>query len=120
MAAVPNIKGQTLQNALGAISGAQLTVGEVQQRASTEPPYTVVDQSPGAGTQIVLGSKVNMVIAEQPEKASVTIPNLGGLSKDEALSVIAGLGLQIAQDQYQRWQQKRRRRGQHRWPNWWK
>lgn len=64
--AVPNVTGQTLQAATSALQQAGLTVGTVQQQASTSAPAgQVISQAPSSG-QAASGSAVDLTVSSGP------------------------------------------------------
>jgi beta-lactam-binding protein with PASTA domain len=88
---VPEVKGQQQAQATEALEAAELKP-VVQKREVEEPsPGTVISQSPAAGSQVKPGSKVTVVVAQEPK--GVTVPSLLGESEGEALSTLGSLGL---------------------------
>jgi len=72
--AVPNVVGQTQAAATTAITGAGLVVGTVTTASSsTVPSGSVISESPVAGTQVNLGSAVNLVVSSGPALKPQTI-----------------------------------------------
>lgn|GEM_PF-6616664 len=66
----PNVVGQTLAAAQSAITGAGLSVGNVDQSPSdTVPSGSVISQNPAAGASVALGSAVNLVVSTGPRTA---------------------------------------------------
>jgi beta-lactam-binding protein with PASTA domain len=83
---VPDIVGQSLSSAEATLANAGLTVGTVTQRVSTtQPPGTVLSQSPATGTSVHAGDKVNLTEAQASKEA--VVPNVVG--KSEALAAAA-------------------------------
>ena len=63
---VPNVTGQTLQAATAALQQAGLTVGTVEQQASTSAPAgQVISQAPSSG-QAPAGSGVDLTVSSGP------------------------------------------------------
>ncbi len=61
---VPNVVGQTQAAATTAITTAGLALGTVTTQSSpTVPAGTVISQNPAAGTNVVAGSAVNLVVS---------------------------------------------------------
>jgi len=61
---VPNVLSMDAATATSALEGAGLVV-EVKQKGGTgQPPGTVLETSPGAGTEVAVGSKVRLTIAK--------------------------------------------------------
>ena len=65
--AVPDVVNQAQGTAAAAITGAGLVVGTVRQRNSgTVPAGSVISQDPGAGTQVLPWSAVNLLVSLGP------------------------------------------------------
>jgi len=65
--AVPNVVGDTQSAATTAIQNAGLVVGTVTMMASgTLPVGSVISESPAAGSMVVAGSAVNLVVSSGP------------------------------------------------------
>ncbi|HXI27519.1 MAG TPA: PASTA domain-containing protein, partial [Vicinamibacterales bacterium] len=81
--AAPNAVGLTQAAASTAITNAGLIVGTVTTQSSTTVPSgTVISQNPTAGTQVVVGSAVNLVVSSGPPQ--VAVPNVVGLTQAAA------------------------------------
>jgi eukaryotic-like serine/threonine-protein kinase len=76
---VPNLIGRTLRDAQAELSKLGLAVGRTEYRPDPlQPRDTVLATDPPAGSEVVLGQPVNLVLAEGPEaqkasQASVTV-----------------------------------------------
>jgi Bacterial Ig-like domain (group 3)/PASTA domain/FG-GAP-like repeat len=91
---VPNVVGLTQAAAATAITNAGLMVGTITQQSSTTMPSgVVISESPAAGIEVTKGSAVNLVVSSGPGK--VTVPNVVGLTKEEAIQVIRRVGLGV-------------------------
>jgi beta-lactam-binding protein with PASTA domain len=85
--AVPNVVGLTQAASTTAITDANLTVGAVTNASSTTVPAgSVISQSPIAGTQVVTGSAVALVVSSGLPQ--VTVPNVVGLTQAAATTAI--------------------------------
>jgi hypothetical protein len=74
MTVVPNTAGMTQANATAAIVNAGLVVGTVTTAASTTVAAgNVISQSPVAGTLVIAGSAVNLVVSTGPVLVSITV-----------------------------------------------
>ena len=67
MTTVPNVVGDLLVNADAEITGANLEVGNVTEVFSTAPVGQVTIQSPVGGTQVPVGSAVNLTVSKGEE-----------------------------------------------------
>ena len=65
MVKVPNFLGLSLDEAKRIFESAELTVGDVSERASESPEGTVISQSVKAGEAVRHGTSIDLVIAEK-------------------------------------------------------
>ena len=94
---VPNVVNETLAQVTSILNGAGLSLGTVSSALSpTVPLGEVISQSPVAGTQVLSGTSIALVISEG---VVITLPILVGLSQSQAQQTLASLGL-IAQISY--------------------
>jgi serine/threonine-protein kinase len=63
---VPDVTGLSRAEARAALTGAGFKVKVVQQESATDPPDTVLRQTPAGGTQAVKGSTVTIVVSKAP------------------------------------------------------
>ncbi len=66
-ATVPPVIGNTLNTAKSLISSAGLTTGSVKYEYSSKEAGTVISVSPGEGSSVSLGTKINLVVSKGPE-----------------------------------------------------
>jgi eukaryotic-like serine/threonine-protein kinase len=91
---VPDVTGQSLSAAEATLANAELEVGTVTKRETTEQqPGTVLSQSPSNGTSVKAKSKVDLVVAQAPKETAV--PNVVGESQALARSTIEGAGFKM-------------------------
>ena len=92
--AVPNVVGMTQATATTAINSAGLVLGAVTtQSSSTVPAGSVISQNPAAGTNVISGSAVSLVVSSGG--AGVLVPKVVGLSLLTAYEDITKAGLKI-------------------------
>ena len=92
--AVPDVVGSSKGAALAAIKAAGLSVGMVTwQYSDTVPSGHVSSQAPAAGTIVLSGATVDLVMSLGREP--VRVPKVVGLSQAEAESAIAAAGLAV-------------------------
>ncbi len=91
-ATMPDVVGLTRDTAESRLTREGLDV-RVQRRESDEPENDVIEQSPAAGTKVDKGDRVTIVISEG--KQQVDVPNLVGLSEDDAKRLLRGDNLGI-------------------------
>ncbi len=91
---LPNFVGQQFQAAQNA---AQAGGYQLQQQsvASSQPPDTIISQSPAAGTPVSKGEVVTVQVSSGPPQAA--IPNVDGLSVAAATAELeaAGFGVTV-------------------------
>ncbi|MCC6235860.1 MAG: PASTA domain-containing protein, partial [Verrucomicrobiales bacterium] len=91
---VPNVVGLTEAAAGTAITGASLVVGAVTTaNHATVPAGQVINQNPTAGTSVLPGTSVALVVSLGPPP--VLVPNVVGLTEAAAGTAIAGAGLAV-------------------------
>ncbi len=87
-ALVPNVIGSTQAVATTAINGAGLVVGTVsQQYSNTVAAGLVISQNPVGGTQVNIGSTVNLVIS----LGKPVVPNVVGSTQAAATTAITAV-----------------------------
>jgi beta-lactam-binding protein with PASTA domain/tRNA A-37 threonylcarbamoyl transferase component Bud32 len=88
---VPDLTGQTREGAEAAITNAGLAVGSVTSRASAaQTPGTVLSQSPGSGTSLAAGGKVDLVVATAPKE--IAVPGVVGQNEAQAAAALGAAG----------------------------
>jgi beta-lactam-binding protein with PASTA domain len=85
---VPNVVGRTRVDAVQELARLRLRASPADDGASLLPPEQVLSQVPSAGTEVVVGAAVRIVVS-----TGVEVPNLSGLSSDEAQRAVAERGL---------------------------
>jgi eukaryotic-like serine/threonine-protein kinase len=88
--AVPDVVGETEENARSALEGAGLRAGEVTEEESDEEPGTVIEQSPAAGGKLARGSAVDLVVAK-----AVEVPDVVDQTEDEATAALEDAGFEV-------------------------
>jgi hypothetical protein len=87
---VPNVVGILLEVARQVLTRAKLAVSdEVAYQDALEEHDTVLNQYPNAGEQVSKGQAISLVVSNGP----VVIPNVIGLSTEEAISRLAEYSL---------------------------
>ncbi|XKF87126.1 Stk1 family PASTA domain-containing Ser/Thr kinase [Microbacterium lacus] len=92
VAAVPTLEGLSQDAAAQALTGVGLVLGTVTQR--NDPGLaggTVISADQTAGTELALGTAVNLVVAS----GLVTITDVTGYTIDAATRELQGLGLEV-------------------------
>ncbi|MCL2437819.1 MAG: Stk1 family PASTA domain-containing Ser/Thr kinase [Coriobacteriia bacterium] len=89
--AVPDLTGMTLDEARNAVSDANFTINHTTENHNTVPEGQIINQSPSAGDELPGGSTINVVVSAGV--ASVAIPDVAGLTRQEAINRISNAGL---------------------------
>ena len=92
---VPNVSGKDVDTATRALENVKFVVSpDIEQRASSSMKEgLVIGTDPSAGDEAEEGSTVKLIVSAGPEQ--VTIPDLQGLSFDEAKDNLEAKGLKV-------------------------
>ena len=90
---VPGVVGRTASDAEALLIAAGLQVATAQEFSDRVPRGQVIRQSPPANARVLPGSTVELVISRGPRNFSM--PNVIGLSRDEATAELRALGLEV-------------------------
>ena len=89
---VPAVTGGTLEDAVAALEAVGLRAGRLSEiETEASPPGTVLAQDPVAGTRLGVRGAVDLAVARSPDLT--TVPNVAGLSEDDALRRLRDAGL---------------------------
>jgi membrane peptidoglycan carboxypeptidase len=88
---VPDVTGQTLDQARSIIEGAGFTFADGGTRPSDQPVGTVVASDPGGGDTTTRGATVTVYTSDGTEK-DVTAPNVVGQPSASAVAAFVGQG----------------------------
>jgi len=99
--AVPELAGLSMEEAARSLEEVGLAVGEVREGESAlagneEETGRVTAQEPQAGIDVAEGAKVNVEVSALP---FVAVPELRGLTPEEAATVLGGKGLSLNFDE---------------------
>lgn len=89
---VPDVVGSTLAEATKLLEAAGFKVSSVEDADSSDPPDTVTDQNPVAGTSLLQGEVVTLVISSRSTQ-QVAMPALTGMDISEARALLSEMGL---------------------------
>jgi hypothetical protein len=70
--AIPNVSGQTLEEAVKTISGAGFEVAAIETRTSPQTPETAIRTNPAAGVTARLGAPVTLTLSTGPANTAST------------------------------------------------
>jgi eukaryotic-like serine/threonine-protein kinase len=91
---VPDVVGETRENARSAIESAGLRVGKVTEEESVdEDPGTVLEQSPANGKTVAKGSAVKLTVAKAPP--DVAVPDVVDETEEEARRMLEEAGFEV-------------------------
>ena len=90
---VPDVVGMTEQKAVDALKAAGLTSKVYQDFSDTVPAGTVFAQTPPAGSTTAAGTQVGIGVSLGKDTSTVTVPEVIGMSSEDASSTIIGVGL---------------------------
>jgi membrane peptidoglycan carboxypeptidase len=88
--ALPDLSGQTAEQAAATLRGMGLSYVDGGQQESTAPIGTVSATSPAAGTQVSQGTAVTVYTSVGTNAA--TVPNVVGANYDDAIDAIGAAG----------------------------
>lgn len=92
-AAVPDVVGMDRAEAEGALADAGFVPASAMQYDVTAPAGQVVQQLPAAGDQAAAGSQVGLLVSKGRPEVSVSVPDVTGMTQDEATTALADAGL---------------------------
>jgi eukaryotic-like serine/threonine-protein kinase len=91
LVAVPNVVGLDEAEAEANLQDAGFEVTKTTQESDSAGAGTVLAQDPAAGTEVRTGGTVTITVAEEPTE--VDVPDVRGLSVDEALNQLSASDL---------------------------
>lgn len=95
-AVIPKLVGTTFtseSDVSATLSKYGYKLGKISYEESYETPGTIIKQSPDAGTTAEKNTTVDIVISKAKSKA--TVPNLNGMTYDQAESALQSLGFSV-------------------------
>ncbi len=90
---VPNVEGYTDEQACVVLEEAGFDVAHAYEFDDDVEKDVVISQSPTANTEAPKGSKVTITVSNGSEKKEVAVPNLYGLTKEEAITALEAVKL---------------------------
>jgi eukaryotic-like serine/threonine-protein kinase len=90
---LPNFVGLDLPSVEAAAQQGGYNISPQNVANSTQPPNTVLRQSPAAGTPIAPGEVVTVWVSQGPPLVSV--PNVDGMSEHDAVKALEAAGFQV-------------------------
>jgi len=96
MVNVPNVLNSSLLTAEVTLSNEGLFPGEITRAYHAQiPSGQVIHQEPVSGKEVVQGTKVNLIVSKGPEPIWVRIPELKGLSLNQAKTILQNYNLNM-------------------------
>lgn len=95
---VPNIQGKDLAEAEAYLAEFGFTLGTQTLVESHLPKGTVIEQSPAAGEKANSGAAINVQVSDGKGKEMTQVPNLYGMTKEQADAALAAEGLTVDAD----------------------
>ncbi len=95
---VPNIVNRDLADAEAYLAEFGFKLGTQVQVESHLPKGTVISQSPEAGDKASSGAAINVEVSDGKGKEMTTVPNLYGMTKEQADAALAASGLTVDAD----------------------
>ena len=92
MITVPDLLGKTDEDVRKMLNETQLVLGQVTDTYSDNTPGTVIEQDPAAGMDVVISSKISVVVAKEKK---VSVPSLRNKTKSEAWDLLEKVGLKL-------------------------
>ena len=91
-ATVPNLVGYFKEQAYELLAETRLRLGQIRDLKADQPTGTIIEQRPGPGDKVPIGTPVHLVVAVEE---IVTVPNLIGYSREEAYELLANTRLKV-------------------------
>lgn len=98
---IPSLAGKSVRQATLDLEAAQLTLGDVSWTYSdTIPERVVVFSFPGTGTEVQVGTPVNLMVNRGRASEYTYVPKVIGLPLDDARRLIEDRGLKVGRVSY--------------------
>ncbi len=91
-ATVPNLVGYFKEQAYELLAETRLRLGQIRDLKADQPTGTIIEQRPGPGDKVPIGTPVHLVVAVEE---IVTVPNLIGYSREQAYELLANARLKV-------------------------
>jgi serine/threonine-protein kinase len=90
---LPNVVGQSFDQANIALTKIGLTVNRMDQESADQAPNTVLAMDPTAGTKVDKGTAVTLSVATEPP---VDVPDVRGQDQVQAQTILQNAGFQVS------------------------
>jgi len=88
MTTVPNLINKDITEIEGLLRDANLVEKVTYENSDTVPANKIIDQDPEPFTEVEVGSVVRIVVSKGPEVVLVPMPNLVGLTEEQARNAL--------------------------------
>jgi len=96
MVAVPDLKGLDLTYAETLLRKYKLTLGNIEKQYSDEVQKGfIIDQNPLSGSEVKEGTAIDIILSDGPQIKIVKVPNLLGMSLEQAKQTLKLSGLNL-------------------------
>ncbi|WDU84074.1 Stk1 family PASTA domain-containing Ser/Thr kinase [Caloramator sp. Dgby_cultured_2] len=96
MVAVPDLKGLDLTYAETLLRKYKLTLGNIEKQYSDEiQKGFIIDQNPLSGSEVKEGTAIDIILSDGPQIKIVKVPNLLGMSLEQAKQTLKLSGLNL-------------------------
>jgi len=92
---VPNVVGQLQADAEAALKDIGLDTSITREYSDEVAAGRVISVSPEVGSTVSKGDVISVVVSKGVEGVQVQVPSVGGLSEEQAKSVLERLGLSV-------------------------
>jgi serine/threonine-protein kinase len=95
LTAVPDVRGKNQSEATRALQDAGFEVRVTRKDSAFVDKGLVIEQDPAGGDGAPQGSTVSIVISSGPAQNNVSVPDVEGLTRADAQSMLLNLGLKV-------------------------
>lgn len=95
LVSIPSVEGSSYKNAVSALEALGLKVSKKEENSDTVDKDDVISSDPASGKEVKKGSTVTLTVSTGPKEEMVTMPNLSGMSQNQAVSALQKLGLSV-------------------------
>ncbi|WBB57880.1 Stk1 family PASTA domain-containing Ser/Thr kinase [Streptomyces sp. WMMC500] len=96
---VPDVVGERFADAQNDMSNLKLTLTKEGEERCDQPKGTVCSTNPAAGEEVERGETVSAVVSKGSGAEKVTVPDVEGLSADEAEDTLREAGFDVDQEE---------------------
>ncbi len=92
---VPDVTGKTYEQAKATLENAGFNVNKTETTSSAVRAGYVISQSPAGGENAAKNSNVTLTVSAGSEDSKVRVPNLLGMSEQDAMASLVEAGLEL-------------------------